>query len=102
IEALVKSYGIDFAEFRDYLHYDGNEPLGLISTSWAIGTDGKRLAIVPVSLADLLSAAESGKWQIAYPEHRLVDRGSLYFLVLPLIVGSILLLIALWGAWRPL
>lgn len=96
LQALIETYGIDFSAFRGYLHYDGNEPPGRVSTSWGVGTDGKRLAIIPIRLADLLRAAESGKWQMEYPEHRLVDRGRLYFWVLPLVVLCVVLVIALW------
>ena len=100
LDAFIQTYGVDFTDFRDYLHYDGNEPPGWFRSSWGVGRDGKRLADIPISLADLLRAAESGKWQMAYPEHWLVNRGRLYFWVFPLVVLCVVLLIALWWAWH--
>ena len=99
LQALSDTYGVDFTGFRDYLHYDGNEPPGRFPTSWGVAPDGKRLAIIPISLADLLRAAEIGKWQMTYPAHRLVDRGRLYFWVLPLGVLAVAMLGAVWITW---
>ncbi|MES2435002.1 MAG: DUF1493 family protein [Pseudomonadota bacterium] len=98
LDAFIQTYGVDFTGFRDYLHYDGNEPPGWFRTSWGVGTDGKRLAIVPISLTDLVRAAKSGKWQMEYPAHRLVDRGRIYFWIFPLVVLCFVLLIAPWRA----
>ena len=100
LDAFIQTYNIDFTDFRDYLHYDGNGPPGWFRTSWGVGTDGKRLGIIPVSLTDLLRAAESGRWQMKYPEHRLVNRGRLFARYLPLLVGGVITVTAFWFAWH--
>jgi len=47
--AFADPYGVDMDGFRDYLHYNGNEPPVWV-TAWGVTTDGRRMPIIPNAL----------------------------------------------------
>lgn len=80
LQGFADDYGIDFSAFLEYLHFNGNEP-PLIETAWGVGGDGKRMAYIPIALDDLVAAARSKTWKMAYPEHRIVERSPFRFVI---------------------
>lgn len=67
---FAQTFAVDLSDLRPYLHYDANEPPGW-RNAWGTRPDGRRLPDIPISLADLHSAAAAGKWRMSYPAHRL-------------------------------
>ena len=88
-EEFASTFGVDLTNLRTYLHYDANEPPGW-RTVWGIGANGHRIPDIPIGLADLQTAVETGKWQMTYPAHRLQERR-----VLTPSIASLLLVFAL-------
>jgi hypothetical protein len=68
LEAFAKEFSVDFSDFLWYLHYNANEP-PFVRTVWGVDKEGRRIPDIPIRLADLVSAAESGKWRVVYPAH---------------------------------
>ncbi len=87
--AFQKEFRVDLSDFLAYLHYNADEP-PFVRTAWGVGADGRRMPEIPIRLSDLVVAAESGKWQIAYPEHKLVEKN---LAGLVLMVGVLFLLV---------
>ena len=89
-DEYARTFAVDLSDLRAYLHYDGNEPPGW-RTAWGVGADGHRLPDIPIGIADLMAAADAGKWQLTYPAHRLHQRRLLTPATLPLLLGAVLL-----------
>lgn len=94
--AYARTFAVDLSDLRPCLHHDGNEPPGW-RTAWGVAPDGRRLPDIPIGIADLMAAADAGKWQMAYPAHRLHKRRLLTPVTLPLLCVAVLLGLA-WAA----
>jgi hypothetical protein len=96
-EAFAREFVVDLSDLRDYLHYDGNEP-PLWRTAWGIGADGRRIADIPIGLADLQAAADAGRWKMIYPPHRLYKRRILTPVALPLLLATTIVVLS-WSTF---
>jgi len=86
MDTFARTFGVDLTGFRDYLHFNPNEP-PFARTVWAVRPDGSRMPYIPIGLADLVSAANSGHWTMTYPDHRRIDRG-------PIVAGASMAMLA--------
>lgn len=97
--AFAEAFDVDVHDFRSYMHYDADEPPGnrrLI----AYGEDGAGIPLIPVSIADLVDAADAGRWNMTYPVHRLRIswRRRLIRLGYGVLLGAtLLILLLMWG-----
>ncbi len=68
---VADRYGIDLAGYRWHHHsgMEGCNPLWFILPPWWM-----RTTHIPVRVADLVEAAESGSWPIEYPEEQVPPR----------------------------
>jgi len=92
---FARDLSVDLSGLRPYLHYDANEPPGW-RTAWGIGHDGRRLSDIPIGVANLMAAADAGRWQMTYPAHRLQERRLVTPATLPPL-AVVMLLGLLWA-----
>lgn len=69
-QEFSETFAVDLTDLRHYLHYNGNEP-PIWRTALGVDAAGRRLPDIPIGLTDLVAAANSGRWSIPYPAHRL-------------------------------
>ncbi len=66
----AKVFDVDMAAFNPWHHYDADDPPG-----WAryrsVGPNGNALPLMPISLDDLVQAAQTGSWHVSYTDHSL-------------------------------
>src|SRR5687768_5157165 len=65
VERVATTFGVDLANYRWYHHHgpEGCNPLWLIFPPWWM-----RKTRIPIRVSDLIEAARSRVWPIAYPE----------------------------------
>lgn len=65
VEAVAKTFSVDMANYRWYHHHgpEGCNPLWIIFPPW-----WTRKKHIPIRIADLIEAARTGAWPIAYPD----------------------------------
>ena len=65
VEQVATTFGVDMASYRWYHHHgpEGCNPLWLIVRPWWM-----RKTHIPIRVADLIEAARTGVWPLAYPE----------------------------------
>jgi acyl carrier protein len=72
-EAYARELGVDLAAYRWYRHFgpEACNPLWLLRRPWWLAIDK-----LPITAADLVDAAEVGRWLMRYPYDRLDRRGA--------------------------
>jgi len=68
LEAYLEQFNVDLSDLRYDFHYDANEPphgRRLVP----VGCDGNVIPCVPITLTQLVAAAEQGSWQFDYPDY---------------------------------
>ena len=85
LKAFADHFKVDMTGFRDYFHYNANEP-PYYRTCFPVDASGKVIPDIPITISQLVRAAESGIWDMEYPAHR-VDHS-----VIPQIVIGVLIL----------
>ena len=76
LDEFSARFDVDLADFRDYLHFDADEP-PIHRRAWGQTPDGARIDYIPIGLSDLVRAAETRRWDMPYPTHRKVEIGYL-------------------------
>lgn len=69
IEAYVKRYGVDMKHYLWYFHW--NEEGGTSIGGALFSPPYQRVKRIPVTPAMLAAFANSGSWDVVYPEHKL-------------------------------
>ena len=94
MDAFAKEFNVDMAEFLWYFH-TREEGTNLGSTFFP--SPDQRVERIPISLDNLVNMAQSGKWSVDYPAHKLPKRrrdvqvnGFLLLVFLALAVGVVL------------
>ncbi|MGB3277928.1 MAG: DUF1493 family protein [Pseudorhodobacter sp.] len=95
LETFAEEFTVNLDEFRYYFHYIGDEP----PTSrrvFPVGSDGKEIPFWPITLDQLVAAAQAGRWQLSYPTHEIRTRwiSDHYLAFFVLMVAGFALLIA--------
>ncbi len=73
IEGFAKEFGVDLTGFDPWLHYVPDEPPGRRRWHAVDPETGKELPLFPISVRDLVAAAEAGIWNKPVVPYRLVE-----------------------------
>ena len=94
IDAYAATFDVNLADFRDYFHYDVDEP-PTGRRVVPIDATGSEIPYLPVSLDHLVAAAARGRWEYPYPVHTVQNRWwvRLYPLLLMLVLAGLVALI---------
>jgi len=70
LEAIIERFNVDLSDLRWEFHFNADEP------PWGrrlipVDRDSKVIPFMPITLAQLIAAAEQGRWAFDYPEHTL-------------------------------
>ncbi len=68
LEAFAIRFNVDLSNFLLYFHCIGDEP-PVWRRVLPIDADGKVIPFQPITVVDLVKAAEVGRWEWDYPEH---------------------------------
>ncbi|MCB1336990.1 MAG: DUF1493 family protein [Maritimibacter sp.] len=70
LEAFADRFGVELSGLLPYFHYveDARQRRPRV---YPVAPDGARLPMRPITLADLVAAAEAGRWTLSYPPHEL-------------------------------
>jgi len=69
LEVYAARFGVDLAPMRWEFHYNADEP-PYQRRVLPVGEDGNVIPWQPITLDDLVTAAEAGRWVWDYPEHQ--------------------------------
>ena len=64
----AERFGVDMSDFLWEFHFNADEPPHYRRVI-PVGVDGKDIPWMPISLDQLVRAAEQGRWAFDYPEH---------------------------------
>ena len=99
LEDYAERFDVDMSGMLWYFHYDANDLPRMPRHVLPIGADGMVLPLRPITLDDLVAAAEAGQWTVNYPEHRL-RRSRWWVLNIALVTGFALAALVLWVVER--
>lgn len=87
-ELFADQYEGSLDGFLWYFHFVGHAP------SEPVSRDGRRIRPMPVTLADLVRAAESGRWPLTYPRHSIRGSFPARLRITSLMAGLLFLVVA--------
>ena len=90
LDAFSKEFGVDLSDFVHYFHYDADEP-PIHRRVEPVDATGQAFPLIPIHIDQLVHAAASGKWQMAYPAHTVRNNWWRLFGPLPWFFGAALL-----------
>lgn len=67
---VFETHDVDYSAFRWEFHYNADEPPGYRRVV-PVGTDGKIIPYIPITLAMLEQAARDKRWPYPYPPHQM-------------------------------
>lgn len=96
IENYAKAFNVDITDYKWYFH-TGEEGLSLLPI-WRIlfNPPSARVKPIDITVRMLLEYANSGKWQLSYPEHHLPKRR--YDIILSNITAILFICLLAWVA----
>ena len=93
LEAYADRFGVDMSGFRWEFHYVADEP-PFRRRVLPVDVNGEVIPFMPVTLHQLIRAAETGRWRFDYPEHTIrISRFPQYVLVFALVLTLFVLLL---------
>ncbi|PCJ06853.1 MAG: hypothetical protein COB16_12325 [Rhodobacteraceae bacterium] len=70
LEGYMEKFNVDLSDLRWEFHFNADEPPHS-RRILPIDADGRVIPYMPITLDQLVAAAEQGCWQFDYPEHAL-------------------------------
>lgn len=73
LEAFAEAFTVNLDQFRYYFHYIGEEP-PIYRRVLPVDSDGEEIPFWPITLDQLVAAAQAGRWHLPYPAHEIRTR----------------------------
>ncbi|TLP69160.1 DUF1493 family protein [Parasedimentitalea maritima] len=70
LEKYMERFSVDLSALKWEFHFNADEP-PYRRRVLPVDVDGRVIPYMPLTLAQLVSAAELGRWQLNYPDHTL-------------------------------
>ena len=69
-EDFAQTFEVNMEGFLPYFHYIADEP-PMYRRVYPVDSQNRAIREIPVSLDMLVSAAEAGRWELDYPNHKI-------------------------------
>ena len=92
MEAFAQQFSVDMADFNPWHHYVADEPPHFRRFR-SVSETGQPLDDLPISLTDLVEAAQVGKWMVDYSGRELRYHNPIFSLPGLVLVGMVTVLL---------
>lgn len=86
LEEYAERFNVDLESFLWYFHYNADEP-PMYRRVKPVDQNGRAFHLRPITLEQLVQAAEAGRWLETYPEHTVRKSKILMIVLLTLLIG---------------